>query len=84
MVSIIVLAVLPPSTGYEMISVVGINVYLIWNIYAFLNKKRMIPPINYKIDYSFDGNKIARLFLFGLCLILYIVIMTAWVTQRVA
>lgn len=58
--------------GYDLLGIWVSTEYLAWNVYAYFNSKRMIPPMNYGVDYSARGDKSARIFLFVLCMALYV------------
>jgi len=67
------------KSGYEVLGLWIATAYLTWNIYAYFNGKRMLPPMNYKVDYSVHGDKAARAFLAGLCVVLYLFVIAIWI-----
>lgn len=67
---------------YELFGLWIATAYLTWNIYAYLNAKKMFPPMNYGIDFSALGDKTARTFLVGLSGVLYLLIIAIWMSRE--
>ncbi|MGE0350435.1 hypothetical protein [Hydrogenophaga sp.] len=83
-ISMLSVALFPSTNEYELCGFIGVSMYLTWNLYAFLNGRRMFPPMNYKIDFSAGGDKAARTYLATLCLILLAIVNVIWIGQRTA
>ncbi len=73
--SLLALAVITPILGlYESFGFWLSSAYFLWNIFAYIHRKKMYPPINLGLDFSAEGDKSARRFLFLLCIVMFILV----------
>lgn len=73
--------ILKPMDAYELIGVWIATGYLSWNIYAYLNRKKMFSPLDHGVDLSATGSRPGRALLAATCLIAYIIIISAVIVR---